>query len=104
MPSSASLVRTAEVLARVENIVQKQPGVANIISCPGRSVLNFANASNLGHMMVNFEDWNKRKSPVLSQESIKRKLIKILRDEIPEAKVIVFECPSIPGLGQTGGF
>jgi len=104
MPSSASLVRTAEVLAKVEKIVQKQPGVSNIISTPGRSVLNFANASNLGHMMVNLEDWSKRKLPELSQNSIKQKLIKILKDEIPEARVIVFDRPPIPGLGQAGGF
>ncbi len=104
MPSNASLTRTAEVLSKCEDIVKKQPGVANIVSTPGLTVLNFTYASNLGHMMVNLEDWSKRTTHELSQESIKQKLIKILKDEIPEASVIVFDRPPIPGLGQAGGF
>lgn len=104
LPSSASLVRTAEVLSKVEAIVKNQPGVAHIISAPGFSVLNFANASNFGHMMVMLEDWSKRKTPELSEGSIKQNLIRILNQEVPEANVIVFDRPPIPGLGQAGGF
>lgn len=104
LPSSASLVRTKAVLDKIYDILKKEKGISNVIYVPGYSALSPANTSNLGHMFVILDDWSKRKTPELQEEAIRARLSKKLTKEVPEAYVLVFDRPPIPGLGATGGF
>ncbi|HBM17103.1 MAG TPA: hydrophobe/amphiphile efflux-1 family RND transporter [Lentisphaeria bacterium] len=104
LPSSASLVRTRGVIDKVYKILKETKGIAHVLAEPGYSMLNFANADNLGHMFVVLEPWSKRTDPSLGQGAIRARLAETLAKEVPEAFCFVFVRPPIAGLGQTGGF
>jgi multidrug efflux pump len=104
LPDSASLERTAEVMAKVERIARETPGVAHTLGNPGRSFVLNAIGSNLGSAFFPLEPFDKRRDPGLSAEAIAAELRRRFRDEIPEARVNVFGAPAVDGLGTAGGF
>jgi multidrug efflux pump len=48
LPDGASLERTQEVMANVDDMVRAVPGVAHTIRLPGYSILTSNNISNAG--------------------------------------------------------
>src|SRR5437763_2596859 len=104
LPDSASLERTAEVMAKVEKIAHETPGIAHTIGNPGRSFVLNAIGSNLGSAFITFEPFHKRRGPGLGAEAIAAELRRRFREEIPEARVNVFGAPAVEGLGSAGGF
>src|SRR5438445_4556626 len=52
LPDGASLERTEEVMARLDDMVRATPGVAHTIRLPGYSILTSNNISNAGGMFV----------------------------------------------------
>src|SRR5262245_34575740 len=104
LPDSASLERTAEVMAKVERIARETPGVAHTLGNPGRSFVLNAIGSNLGSAFFPLEPFDKRRDPGLSADAIAATLRPRFRDEIPEAQVNVFGAPAVDGLGTAGGF
>src|SRR5262245_18180588 len=104
LPDSASLERTAEVMAKVEKIGLETPGIAYTIGNPGRSFVLNAIGSNLGTAFIGLEPFDKRRGPELGAEAISAELRRRFRREIPEARVSVFGAPAVDGLGNAGGF
>jgi len=104
LPDSASLERTAEVMAKVEKIAHETPGVAHTLGNPGRSFVLNAIGSNLGSAFIPLEPFDKRRDPGLSSDAIAAELRRRFRDEIPEARLNVFGAPAVDGLGSAGGF
>jgi multidrug efflux pump len=104
LPDSASVQRTHEVMAKIEDIAHEIPGVAHTVSIAGTSFLLSTNGSNFGSMFVTFEDFAKRHSHEMYDEVIARKLQKRCYEEIDEAVIGVFRAPPIRGLGNAGGF
>jgi multidrug efflux pump len=104
LPDSASLERTAEVMAKVERIAHETPGVAHTLGNPGRSFVLNAIGSNLGSAFIPLEPFDKRRDPGLSADAIAAELRRRFRDEIPEARLNVFGAPAVDGLGSAGGF
>jgi multidrug efflux pump len=104
LPDSASLERTADVMAKVETIAHETPGVAHTIGNPGRSFVLNAIGSNLGTAFVTLEPFHERRGPGLGAEAIAAELRRRFRREIPEARVNVFGAPAVDGLGNAGGF
>ncbi|MFA7229726.1 MAG: multidrug efflux RND transporter permease subunit [Victivallaceae bacterium] len=103
LPDGAALVRTQKVVDRAMEIIKATPGVSNIIASTGFSILTGTNASNSALMIGILDPWDKRKTPELSQDAIISQLRKKLF-EIPEAMIMPFSVPVIPGVGNTGGF
>jgi hydrophobe/amphiphile efflux-1 (HAE1) family protein len=103
LPDTASLQRTEAVLARVRDIVEDVPGVAEMISVGGFSLMQGTLAPNGGLAVVALQPWAQRRTA----ESGIQGILARLRQEfaaIPEANIAAFAPPPIPGMGATGGF
>lgn len=101
LPSAASLSRTETVMSDVTERLRGTPGVAHVISIAGYSILSGA-ASNVGLQIAVLKPWRERGS----DETVDALLAR-LRPQlaaVPQATISAFNSPSIPGLGNTGGF
>ena len=105
LPDSASVQRTREVTARLEQMARETPGVAHTVGIAGQSLVLNANAPNLGSLYVMLEpNSTHRREPGRSANAIAAHLRQRCRDEIRDAVVTIFGAPPIDGLGTTGGF
>lgn len=103
LPSGAALPRTAEVLAQTRQIAEQTPGVANVLTVAGFSILTNSVASNSGLAVIVLEPWDERTTPETRLQGLYTKL-SARYDAIPGANLLVFPPPPIPGLGSAGGF
>jgi HAE1 family hydrophobic/amphiphilic exporter-1 len=104
LPDGASLMRTQQVMDKVGQLASKTPGVADVISIAGVSVLdNSAPLSNGGVSYVVLKNWDERTTPEESLRGIYDHLSAALRT-VPEAMSFVLVPPSIQGIGNSGGF
>jgi multidrug efflux pump len=132
LPDSASVERTQRMMARIEDLALKTPGVAHTVGVSGQSLLLNANAPNLGSLYVMLEEFSKRSQPQvehflrwlknpgleamirdafriktvapLDADSIAAELKERCQREVRGAIVTAFGAPPIDGLGTTGGF
>ena len=103
LPDGAALPRTAAVLSQVETIFMDTPGVQNVISVGGYSILASSVIPNGALLIVVLDPWDQRDEPSLRLNSILQSVTpKLLA--IPSATIFPFNLPPIPGLGTTGGF
>jgi hydrophobe/amphiphile efflux-1 (HAE1) family protein len=103
LPDAAALPRTEAVMSQVDTIARALPGVANVITVSGYSLLTSSPSSSSGLGIIVLEPWAQRTSPDTSLAAIYRKL----RGEyaaLPGANITPFPPPAIPGLGASGGF
>ena len=103
LPNAASLQRTSEVAAKVEEIMKNTPGVKTYTSVIGFSLLSTVYNTYSGFFFVNFKPWSVRTKAEESYAAIKAHLTRELA-KIPEARAFAFAPPSIPGVGTAGGF
>ncbi len=103
LPEGASVNRTEELVAQVENIVRPIPGVQGILSVVGLNFIDYVAASNQAFFVVRLKPYEERSAASQSVEAI----IATLRPRlaaIQGAIVFPFNLPPILGLGNTGGF
>ncbi len=103
LPDAASLTRTETALDRVEEQLREIPGVTNVISVAGYSMLNSAFGSNSALVIPILAPWAERSEPGLRLPAIVAQAQQIAADTA-DANVIPFVPPAIPGLGSSGGF
>jgi HAE1 family hydrophobic/amphiphilic exporter-1 len=103
LPDAASLTRTETALDRVEEQLRVIPGVTNVISVAGYSMLNAAFGSNSALVIPILAPWAERSEPGLRLPAIVAQAQQIAADTA-DANVIPFVPPAIPGLGSSGGF
>jgi hydrophobic/amphiphilic exporter-1 (mainly G- bacteria), HAE1 family len=101
LPDGASQPRVEQVTRKIGAVVKETPGVEGWVTIGGFSILDSANRSNMASIFVIYQDWNKR--PNLPQDKIIAHLNQAV-SAIQEARIVVLIPPSIPGLGQAGGF
>ena len=101
MAPGATLARTREVVENYSREIQKLAGVREVLSVSGFSFLN-GEAENNGLLIVQLENWDKRKDPSLEINKILQKA-QIMGAQNPAARIICFTPPAIMGLGLTGG-
>lgn len=103
LPDGASLGRTSQVLQRVSAIADKVPGVQEVVTIGGISVIdNMAGLANAGAAFVILKPWGERgKGEDL--RSIYNNLNKAL-SSIQSAANVVLVPPAIQGIGNSGGF
>lgn len=103
LPDGAALSRTSVVIAEVEEILGATPGVANVLSVGGYSILSGAVSPNSAFAIAILEPWDERTTPETGLRGILMSAApKLLA--MPDATVRPFNPPPIPGLGATGGF
>lgn len=101
LPDSATLARTQQVAARTSAILMDTPGVSDVITVSGFSIISGA-SENVAFGLVVLDPWRSRGSP---EQSIEGLVSRVRRETaaIPEANISVFSPPAIRGLGRTGG-
>ncbi|HAV54514.1 MAG TPA: hydrophobe/amphiphile efflux-1 family RND transporter [Aequorivita sp.] len=101
LPAGSSIDRTHEVNQILYSKIKDLPGVQGASVIDGRSLISGA-GSNYGLGFIRLDDWKDRKDESLSVEAITGKLFGIAA-QIPEAQIIFFSPPSIPGFGNSAG-
>lgn len=102
LPDAASLNRTNAVVADVSDIIKTEPDVDSVITVSGFSIFSGAN-SNSAMAIVILKDWSERTEFMQHQQVVMRKVQGKLWT-LPEAQVMAFAFPPIPGMGSSGGF
>jgi len=104
LPDAASLERTDAVMKKVEKILHEHEAVEGFNTISGFSLLTGAYSSNMGFFFVQLKPWEERHSPELVSFGVINALNQAFARDIPEAGVIAFGPPAIPGLGTGAGF
>src|SRR5262249_53125276 len=106
LPDGASLERTDRALAQVSDIARATPGVVNVITISGISVLdNNASLPSAGVAYVVLADWSIReKAQGQDLISLFKSLTAKFDAQVLEAATTVIPPPPIQGIGNAGGF
>jgi HAE1 family hydrophobic/amphiphilic exporter-1 len=103
LPDGASLERTQAAMQHVSSLVEKVPGVDQVLTISGVSPLdNNASVSNVGVAYVVLKDWSERgrdQDLVGMYQTLSKALV-----PIKEARASVIPPPAIQGIGNSGGF
>ena len=103
LPPGASMERTYNVLKDLQAEARKIPGVSNVTFTASRGFMS-GSGSNAGQAFVRLKPFKERaKDSDQSVESITKKLFG-LGSKYPDAKIVFFSPPSIPGFGTSDGF
>ena len=100
LPNAASLDRTEEVMDLAFEQLQELPGVQNVITIGGFSLLDSVQGSNYGAAIVSLVPWDERDHTVFE-------LIGMVSAELGKMRqgsVFAFGPPPIQGLGSGSGF
>jgi hydrophobic/amphiphilic exporter-1 (mainly G- bacteria), HAE1 family len=102
LPEGASLQRTAAACQRVQEILQNVPGIQDVTSAAGHSLLSGVSTTYSGLFFVTLKPWEERKKP---EEQLRLMIARANEDlsKIPEGTAFVFPPPDIPGIGTSGG-
>ena len=103
LPEGASLNRTEEIVAQVENIIRPIPGVQGVLSVVGLNFIDYVAASNQAFFVVRMKPYAERTAASETVDAVIARLRPRLA-AIQGAVVFPFNLPPILGLGSTGGF
>ncbi len=103
LPDAASLQRSDLAARKIEQIIQKTPGVQSVTSVIGYSMLSGVQNTYSSFFWVTLKEWSERKGPEEQYAAIKEHLTRELA-EVKEGVAFAFPPPAIPGVGASGGF
>ena len=103
LPEAASLNRTLEVTPKVDAVLEKLPAVDKRLIINGFNILNGVSQPDSALFVAVLKPWEERKAPEMQ---LRATLMGVYAGvaNIPDAVVLAFNPPAIPGLGATGGF
>jgi len=106
LPDGASLQRADRVLEQVSTIAKDTPGVDQVITISGISVLdNNASLPSSGLAYVMLKDWSVReKAKGQDLRSLFQNLNAALKAQVLDAATTIIPPPPIQGIGNSGGF
>ena len=103
LPDAASLERTEHVLDDVTEELMRAPGVVDVITIGGYSMLDGMQSSNAGAAIAVLSDWSERPGVGEHVLAVTAALNRQLA-QIQEGTAFTFIPPPIDGLGSAGGF
>lgn len=101
LPNAASLQRTDEIGAQVEEILLDYPEVKYVTNATGYSLLSGSMATNNASMFVSLNEWSERDA---TANEIMERINREFAVKIKGAQAFAFGPPAIPGLGNGSGF
>jgi len=104
MPDGASLQRTDEVVAQMEEIIARYDEVQNATSVAGYSIVSGTLQPNAGMSFIQLKDWEFRPGEENHANQVVRRLNADFAREIRGGIAFAFGPPAIPGLGTGSGF
>jgi HAE1 family hydrophobic/amphiphilic exporter-1 len=103
LPDGASVARTSEAVAQVEDILKSMPQVSDTISIIGYSFLDSFSASNSAFMVAVLKPFEDRTKAADVAQALIAKTFGASQ-KIRAANVFPFNLPPVIGLGTGGGF
>lgn len=103
LPEGASMNRTQAVVDRLDKEIKELSGVNQVISVVGFDILSNGAKPNAAALFIGLEPWSKRKDPATKIDTLIGQVYG-KADFFPEASIMAFNMPSLPGLGMVGGF
>jgi HAE1 family hydrophobic/amphiphilic exporter-1 len=103
LPPGASLVRTSEVLKKVEDILAKTEGIESYQTVGGYGVVTNTYQPNYGSLFARLKPWEERHGEELHVKGIMARLQKEFA-AIPEGVIFAFNIPTLSGFGAASGF
>jgi HAE1 family hydrophobic/amphiphilic exporter-1 len=103
LPPGASLVRTSEVLKKVEEILAKTEGIESYQTVGGYGVVTNTYQPNYGSIFARLHPWEERKDAALKVKGVMATLAREF-SQIPEAVIFPFNIPTLSGFGAASGF
>jgi HAE1 family hydrophobic/amphiphilic exporter-1 len=104
LPDASSLERTDAAMKKVEAILEKNEAIEGFNTISGYSLITAAYSSNMGFFFVQLKPWHERHTPESHAGGVITALNQAFAQTIPEAAVVAFGPPAIPGLGTGAGF
>ena len=104
LPDAASLQRTQEVMADIEEVLAGFDAVETYTTISGFSLLTGTTQSNSGFIFLQLKEWDERPDIRDHTQYLTRRLNFQFATRITEARVFAFGPPAIPGLGTGSGF
>ena len=103
LPPGASLVRTSEVLKKVEDILAKTAGIESFQTVGGYGAVTSTFQPNYGTIFARLKPWDERKTEALHVNGVMTGLRHKFA-AIPEAVIFPFNVPTLSGFGVASGF
>ena len=103
LPEGTSLNRTYEIMNAINSDLEKIPGIKTILKVAGYDGMLGGVKSSGGTFFIGLNSWSERTTPELSVKSIVRQ-VNMLGAKHPEARLMAFTMPALPGLGMVGGW
>ncbi|MGD9127729.1 MAG: efflux RND transporter permease subunit, partial [Planctomycetia bacterium] len=103
-PPATALVQTTDSAEKAAAIMRDIPGVQHTVSMVGLNITSLGMQSNTGTIFCILDNWDERQTPNKKLKAIIEETVKRTKEKIPEAMVIPFNAPAIPGISATGGF
>ncbi len=100
LPDGATLSRTGQVGAKLQQMVAENPAVEHMFVVTGFDLIGGGNKTNAATMFIPLKPWGERKT---SAEDVTRDVFK-KGASLREGIVLAFNPPPIRGLGTAGGF
>jgi len=104
LPEGTSINQTSITMDNVSTAIKGMEGIENVISITGFDIFSFGTKSNAGTMFIGLKNWDERTTPDLSINALINKTFGIGAKVAPEAQVVAFNMPALPGLGNVGGW
>lgn len=102
LPAGASQERTYNALKTIQKNALQVAGIQNVTISTGRSFFG-GSGSNNGLAFVKLKPFNERTGDGQSADDITKRLFGIAA-QVPDAKIVFFQPPSVPGFGTSAGF
>ena len=104
LPEGTSMNHTQETIDKLSAAVMKEmPGLSACMSATGFDILSFGSKPSAGIVVCSLKSWGQR-GPEASINACIGKMFELGARVVPEAQVIAFNPPALPGLGSVGGW
>ena len=104
LPEGTSMNHTQETIDKLTAAVMKEmPGLQACMSATGFDILSFGSKPSAGIVVCSLKSWGTR-GPEASIQACIGKMFQLGKQYAPEAQVIAFNPPALPGLGSVGGW
>ena len=103
-PPGATLNRTNATLQNIARFLEKDEDMETVFTVAGFDLLGGGQKSSAGAIFASLTDWDQRTGKGQDINTKIGKTFGFAAQGVPEATVIALNPPSIPGLGNTGGF
>ena len=102
LPEGTSMNHTVETIDKLGAAVMKEmPGLQSCMMVTGFDILSFGSKPSAGIVVCGLKSWDQRD---VSIDDCIGKMFQLGAITVPEARVIAFNPPALPGLGSVGGW